>query len=244
MRRAVLAIACVSLALAGPAEARGRRHAALTHAHNTHTVVVELYTSQGCSACRTADKLVAQLADDPGVLALTFSVDYWDYLGWPDTFAKPEFKARQKAYELKMALGDLSTPQIVVDGRSQAAGAETKGVESLIHTARRDKAEGPRLKLSRRTRLTVGPGRRPPGGAEVWLVRYDPAERQVTVKRGENRGQTIRERNVVRQLVKLGTWSGRQKGYAVPDGPEAAGLKTAVLVQAAKGGRILAVLQR
>lgn len=240
MRRALLAIACVSLALAGPAEARSRGHAA--HARKTHTVVVELFTSQGCSACGTADKLVAQLADDPGVLALTFSVDYWDYLGWTDTFAKPEFKARQKAYELKMAVGDLSTPQIVVDGRSQASGAETKGVESLIRMARREKGEGPRLKLSRHGRLTIGPGRR--AAADVWLVRYDPAERQVTVKRGENRGQTIRERNVVRQLIKLGTWSGRQKSYVVPDGQEAAGLKTAVLVQAAKGGRVLAVLQR
>ncbi len=96
-----------------------------------------------------------------------------------------------------------------------------------------------------RSRLVVGPGKRPPGGADVWLVRYDPAVRQVAVKRGENRGQVIRERNVVRQLVRLGAWWGKQKTYVMPtDGPETAGLKTAVLLQAAKGGRLLAVLQR
>ena len=239
MRRALLAIACVSLAVAGPAEARGRRHT--THAR---PVVVELFTSQALAAAVPAEKLVDKLADDPGVLALTFAVDYWDYTGWNDTFAKPEFGARQKAYVQRMALPDLSTPQIVVDGKSQVAGAETKGVEALIKTAKRDRAQGPRLRFSHRTRLVVGPGRRPAGGADVWLVRYDPTVRQVIVKRGENRGQTIRERNVVRQLARLGTWQGRQKTYPLPDGPEAAGLKTAVLLQAAKGGRILAVLQR
>jgi len=241
MRRALLTIACVSLAWAGTAEAHslrpGRRHA--------NPVVVELFTSQGCSACVAADKLVDQLADDKGVLALTFAVDYWDYLGWNDTFAKPEFSARQKAYEQRMALRDLSTPQIVVDGHGQVAGAETEGVEALIERARRDGTKGPRLHLARRGRLVVDAGPRPAGGADVWLVRYDPAPRQVTVKRGENRGQTIRERNVVRQLVRLGGWAGREKSFAIPaDGADSAGLKTAVLLQAAKGGRILSVLQR
>ena len=241
MRRALLVIACVGLAMAGTAEARSRG----PHGHHERPVVVELFTSQGCSACAAADKLVDQLADENGVLALTFAVDYWDYLGWNDTFAKPEFSARQKAYEQRMALRDLSTPQIVVDGRSQLAGAETKGVEALIERAQRDRSDGPRLRLVRRSHLVVGPGARPAGGADVWLVRYDPSARNVTVKRGDNRGQTIRERNVVRQLVRLGSWTGREKSYVLPtDGPDSAGLKTAILLQAAKGGRILAVLQR
>jgi hypothetical protein len=242
MRRALLAIACMSLAFAGSAEARGRRPAPRRH----HApVVVELFTSQGCSACVAADKLVDQLADEPGVLALSFSVDYWDYLGWSDTFARPEFSDRQKAYEQKLALRDLSTPQIIVDGKGQVAGAETKGVDALIKRAQRDHTRGPRLRFRGHARLVVGPGPRPAGGADVWLMRYDPAVRQVTVKKGENRGQVIRERNVVRQLVRLGGWTGREKTYQVPaDGPDGAGLKTAVLVQGAKGGRILSVLQR
>jgi len=242
MRRALLAIACVTLALAGSAEARGRRPAPRGH-HSP--VVVELFTSQALAAAVPAEKLVDRLADDPGVLVLTFGVDYWDYTGWSDTFARPEFGARQKAYVQTMGLHDLSTPQIIVDGRGQVAGAETKGVEALIRKAQHVRGSSPRLRFSHRTRVVVGPGRRPPGGADVWLVRYDPAVRQVTVKRGENRGQTIRERNVVRQLVRLGVWSGRRKTYAIPaDGPDSAALKTAVLLQAAKGGRILAVLQR
>jgi hypothetical protein len=243
MRPALLAIACLCLALAGTAEARGRSPAARHHAR---PVVVELFTSQGCSACAAADKLVDQLADDKGVLALTFAVDYWDYLGWSDTFAKPEFSARQKAYEQELALHDLYTPQIVVDGRGQVAGAETKGVEALIRRAERDHTPGPRMRFQRHGRLVVGWAPRPPGGADVWLVRYDPSVRQVTVKRGENRGQTIRERNVVRQLVRLGGWSGHEKSYAIPaaDGADGDGLKTAILLQAARSGRILAVLQR
>ncbi|HEY5410593.1 MAG TPA: DUF1223 domain-containing protein, partial [Caulobacteraceae bacterium] len=221
MRRALIAIACVCLAAsAGTAEARGRRPA--SHGRHARPVVVELFTSQGCSVCVAADKVVDQLVDEPDVLALTFSVDYWDDLGWSDTFAKPEFSARQKAYEQTLALRDLYTPQIVVDGRGQVAGAETKRVEALIRKMRQGGLSGPRMRLHR-TRLTVGSGHRPPGGAEVWLVRYDPSVQKVAVKRGENRGQVVLERNVVRQLVRLGAWSGRQKSYAVPaEGPGAA----------------------
>ena len=231
------------LALAGPAAARGR-HPAPRHRHGP-TVVVELFTSQDLAASVPAEKLVGQLADDSGVLVLTFPVDYWDYLGWSDTFAKPEFTARQKAYEQKLALHDLYTPQIVVDGFGQVAGAETKDVDVLIRKAQGEKSAGPHMRLARRNRLVVGSGRRPPGGAEVWLVRYDPAVREVVVKKGENHGQTIHERNVVRQLVRLGRWTGVEKTYVIPaDGPDAAKLKTVLLLQAAKGGRILAVLQR
>ena len=214
-------------------------------AHPRRPVVVELYTSQGCSACAAADKLLDDLAGQPGVLALTFAVDYWDYLGWSDTFAKPEFSARQKAYEQRLALRDLYTPQFVIDGRRQAAGAEAKTVQALVHKIPHDDGAGPRLRWARHARVTVGRGRRPPGGADVWLVRYEPAVQKVVVKRGETRGQTVLERNVVRQLVKLGAWSGREKTYALPaDGPEAGALKSSVIVQAAKGGPILAVLQR
>ena len=241
MRRALLAIFCVSLALAGTAEARS---GGASHAHAPHTVVVELFTSQALAASVPAERLVGQLADDPGVLVLTFPVDYWDYTGWNDTFAKPEFTTRQKAYEKKLALNDLYTPQIIVDGSGQVSGTATKDVESLIRKAQKQRTAGPRLRFARHGRLVIDAGRRHPAGGEVWLVRYDPTVRQVSVKRGENRGQIVHERNVVRQLARLGTWAGRQKSYVVPDGADAAGLKTAVLLQAAKGGRVLAVLQR
>src|SRR5215212_4728699 len=92
------------------------------------TVLVELYTAQGCGTCGDANGLVGRLAERPGVLPLTFSVDYWDYLGWTDTFAKPEFAERQKAYVSKLALREPYTPQVVVDGQAEAPGAKTERV--------------------------------------------------------------------------------------------------------------------
>src|ERR1700760_2940257 len=98
-------------------------------------VVVELYTAQGCASCGEANAHVAKLADKPGVLALTFSVGYWDYLGWADTFARPEFAERQKAYVTKLALREPYTPQVVVDGAIEATGSKTAKVDKLLADA-------------------------------------------------------------------------------------------------------------
>jgi hypothetical protein len=234
MRGAAIAIAGLLLLLAGGAEARQARP----------PVVVELFTSQGCSSCVAADKLLGDIAERPGVLALTFAVDYWDYLGWNDTFAKPEFSDRQRAYMKRLAIRDLYTPQVIVDGVGQAPGADAKKVEALIKQAKQAREDGPRLTLLRHNRVRVGSGRAPKGGADVWLVRYDPSVQQVAVKRGENRGQTLSERNVVRELVRLGPWIGRPRTFTVPPTEDGKGLKSAILVQAAHGGRILGVLEK
>jgi hypothetical protein len=229
MHKAVLAFAgLAALAWASAAAART-------------PVVVELYTAQGCSSCAAADRLVDQLADRKGVLPLTFSVDYWDYLGWSDTFARPEFTTRQRAYMQKLGMREVYTPQLIIDGRLQASGASPAKAEALIRQAQRAGHNPPDMTL-RRGRLAVGSGRIPSGGAEVWLIRYDPDDQAVLVKRGENRGQTVTQRNVVRQLVQLGTWRGRSKLYAVPAAPSA-DLKTVILVQATRSGRIIGVLQ-
>src|SRR5215217_3413323 len=98
-------------------------------------VVVELYTAQGCASCGEANAHVAKLAERPGVLPLTFSVDYWDYLGWTDTFAKPEFADRQKSYVTRLGLREPYTPQVVVDGRGEAPGLKPAEVETLVRTA-------------------------------------------------------------------------------------------------------------
>jgi hypothetical protein len=244
MRRAAPFIACLLLlvVLPGAAQAhQAHRRAAAAR----QPVVVELFTSQGCSACVAADKLLDQLADRPGVLALTFAVDYWDYLGWNDTYAKPEFSARQKAYMQRQSLRDLYTPQVIIDGKGQAAGAEPKKIDASIDRARRARTRAPPMRFVRRSHVQIGPGHRPEGGAEVWLIRYDPALHTVKVKRGENRGQTLAQRNVVRELVRLGAWSGKRRSYALPaTAPGDSGLKTCILLQMAKGGRILGVLQR
>ena len=205
-------------------------------------VVVELFTAQGCSSCGKANQVVADLADDKGVLALTYSVDYWDYLGWSDTFAKPAFAARQRAYAQKFSLRDVPTPQVVVGGRQQASGAKAEAVETLVKDAAKAPSNAPDMEfIGGGKRVAVGSGPAPRGGGEVWLVRYDPREQDIVVKRGDNRGQTLVHRNVVRELVRLGPWSGRPKLYRLPESKDDA-LRTVIIVQGAKGGRVIGVL--
>jgi hypothetical protein len=205
-------------------------------------VVVELFTAQGCASCGEANQYVAKLAERPGVLALTFPVDYWDYLGWTDTFARPEFTARQKAYVSRLELREPYTPQVVVDGLNQAAGVRTERVERLVSEASRVPHDPPDMRIINPRRVDVGTGRVPRGGAEVWLVRYDPRELEVTVRNGDNRGQTIVHRNVVREIERLGAWRGRPTAYRTKPS-ETPGLKTVVIVQGARGGRVLGVVQ-
>lgn len=204
-------------------------------------VVVELYTAQGCASCGEANAVVGRLAERPGVLALTFPVDYWDYLGWVDTFARPEFAERQKAYVARLNLREPYTPQVVIDGRQQAPGGKADRLEALVKAEARAPRNAPDIRLAGR-RVYVGSMRNPPrGGGEVWLIRYDPREQDVQVRSGENRGQTIPHRNVVREIRKLGDWRGRPAAYRAPAVAEE-GLKTVVLLQA-RGGRILGVGQ-
>ncbi len=162
MRKAALAV------LFGLALAAGRVGAAPAHA----PVLVELFTSQGCSSCVKSGALISALDQRPHVLALTFPVDYWDYLGWRDTLAKPEFSERQRLYMRALALRDVYTPQVVVDGRLQAAAVDRGQIEALIRDAIRGGARAPRVALGR-DRFAVS-GAAPAGGAAIWLVRYRP----------------------------------------------------------------------
>jgi|HubBroStandDraft_5_1064220.scaffolds.fasta_scaffold48881_2 hypothetical protein len=203
-------------------------------------VIVELFTAQGCGGCGAASAHAASLASDKGVIPLTFAVDYWDYLGWKDTFAKPEFADRQRDYDKRFGVAEVFTPQVVVDGRTQTAAAKPEAVDRLVREARRDPVDPPQMGW-RGDKVAVGGGRAPKGGAEIWLIRYDPREQDVDVKDGDNRGHTVAERNVVVQLVRLGPWRGRPVLLRPPAAP-ADGLKSLVLVQAEDGGRILGVL--
>jgi len=221
---ALLGLLVAGLGLAGPAAART-------------PVVVELFTSQGCSSCVKSGEMVEALAGKRDVLALTFAVDYWDYLGWEDTFAKPEFAERQRAYMKRFALRDVYTPQLVIDGQAQAAAVHEDTVEDMVKAAERVRHRSLDLTLAK-GRVSVGAGEATRGGADVWLVRYDPRVQSVKVTRGENRGKIIVAHNVVRQLVRLGGWTGSRRSFHVPE-PESDGLKTVVLVQAAHGGKII-----
>ena len=199
-----------------------------------HPTVVELFQSQGCSSCPPANANLLKLIDRPDVLALSWQVTYWDELGWKDTFAHPAFTARQWEYARAWSRKQVATPQVVVNGRADAVGARPGEIEGLIRKADRG-VGGPQIALTDGRARVSGAG---PGGA-VWLVRYDPRLQPVPIKRGENGGKTLPHRNIVREVVRLGDWSGGARDYALP--PAAgSGLKTAVLVQAGPGGAILA----
>ncbi|MBZ9675147.1 DUF1223 domain-containing protein [Mesorhizobium sp. ES1-1] len=197
--------------------------------------VVELFTSQGCSSCPPANANLIKVKDQPGVLALSFNVTYWDYLGWKDTFGKAEFTQRQVSYEPALGHDGPFTPQVVVNGRADAVGAAPGEIQRLISSA--GSAKGPSLSLAG-GKVAIGAGSAPGGKADVWLVRYAKGVVQVPVGRGENSGRTLPHANVVHSLKKLGSWTG---GATALDLPAAQGdLRTAVLVQSPGGGPILA----
>lgn len=207
-------------------------------------VVVELFTAQGCASCPQANQMLGRIAEQDRALVLTFSVDYWDYLGWRDTFAKPEFTARQRAYVSRLKLKEIYTPAVVVGGRREAPAVDQAQVEALIESDAKTRRDPPSVRfLYGGNFVRVGAGARPPRGGEVWLVRYDPGPREVRVRDGENAGRTVAVHNVVRELERLGPWRGRMRTYAVPKASNAQ-LRTVVLLQGVEGGPIVASAQR
>jgi hypothetical protein len=232
--RPALLLTCLLLLLPGAASAKTAA---------PRPVLVELFTSQGCSACVAANALMGDLAARKDALALTFPVDYWDYLGWKDTFAKPAFAARQRAYQKALGLRDVYTPQLVVDGAAQTTKTSPDKALEWIEAAAKDHREpAPSMRISH-GQLIVGPGRFPAGGVDVWLVRYQPRPQETAVKDGENRGVTVVYSNVATDLVRLGGWAGRKRRYTLPKTDDG-DLKSAVLLQATATGRILEVLKR
>jgi hypothetical protein len=199
-----------------------------------HPVVVELFQSQGCSSCPPANRNLLAIVDRPEVLALSWEVTYWDYLGWKDTFASPAFTQRQYDYARALGHDGVFTPQIVVNGRVDGVGSRPDELADLITRGDRGTA-GPTVSLTD-TQATIGAGS---GRAQVVLVRYDPTLVHLPIHRGENAGETLPHRNVVHQVVVLGDWDGREKKFALP-APPRAGLRTAILVQAGRTGPIVA----
>jgi hypothetical protein len=202
-------------------------------------VVVELFTAQGCAGCPEANARVEALADEPGVIALTYAVDYWDYLGWEDTFARPEFAQRQRAYRRPLKLRAVGTPQVVIDGRRQVPGAREEALKAAVEEEAARRVFPPEIEF-RETgdQVGVGSGRVPAGGAEVVAVVYRPGPQSVEIERGDNRGQTVRQVNVVRSVRSLGAWTGRPVLYDLPAGLDA-DEAVAILVQARTDRRIL-----
>ena len=207
-------------------------------------VVVELYTSQGCSSCPPADAILAELAGEPGILALEFHVDYWDYIGWKDPFASAQFTQRQHDYADRLGLRYVYTPQMVVDGRSDVVGSRRRAVTRAIAESKDDAAAvGVALEVigeSGGGRVLLSAGEAPEGGATVWLVTFDDSH-HTEVARGENGGRALTNRNVVREMTTLGTWDGRAKEFPLDLARARAEGRggCAVIVQQGRGGPIL-----
>lgn len=174
-------------------------------------VVVELYTSQGCSSCPPADALLAKLADQPGVIPLALHVDYWDYIGWKDEFAHPGFTKRQKAYAKAAGERMVYTPQMIVQGVARVVGHEPEALAAAIADAA---AQPGTVRLTARRQggqIVIEAVANPPltGPAMVQLVGYRDAA-NVEISDGENAGLAVEYRNIVTSWERLGVWSGQE----------------------------------
>lgn len=217
----LLAAACI----AGPSFA----------ADAQHPTVIELFQSQGCSSCPPANANINALAQRPDVLALSFAVTYWDGLGWKDSFAKPQFTQRQWDYARGFGNAQVWTPQVVINGRANITGTQAAPLQALI--TRNDRgSSGPSLKLALSAVDITGPSTK---AADIWLVRYDPRAIEVPIKAGENNGRTLPHRNIVREFIRIGKWSGGSAHFALPTATRP-GLATAIVVQSGLGGPVIA----
>lgn len=174
-------------------------------------VVVELYTSQGCSACPPADEFVAMLASNPNVLPLALHVDYWDYIGWADIFAQAKFTDRQRAYAKAAGMRTIYTPQLIIGGTDRIEGFAPEETAERLR-AHLKAATPVRLTVTREGEQLVIRAEADPPLSEpvrVQLVRYKPKE-TVTIDSGENAGMTISYSNIVTSWEGLGDWSGRE----------------------------------
>jgi hypothetical protein len=194
----------------------------------TRPVVVELFTSQGCSSCPPADAVLTELAARPNVIALGFHVDYWDHLGWKDPLSAPGSTERQNDYAARFGRREIYTPQLVVDGKRQLVGSHRADVLLAVDQAKPEATVAVSIAADRAS-VTVGAGA---GAGTVTLIRF-ARSRSTTIRRGENAGTEARDVNGVDQLLTLGEWTGAPQRFAI-DPPDAEhGL--AVLVQAENG---------
>lgn len=204
-------------------------------------MVVELYTSQGCTQCPRANRLLGMFSHEEGVLTLTFPVGIWDYLGWTDTFARPQFADRQRAYSQALRVRGRFTPQLVFNGARQISAADWDEARQTFETMRSEGwPEGaPAVSISRlrnnHVRVTIAPAVSV-GAADVWIVAYDPGPLTVLITSGLNRNRNVTHYNLVRSVDRLGAWSGSsvwfERARCQPE--------CAVLVQEPNGGRVLA----
>ncbi len=208
LRRAFgLVLAAVLAATALPAGAGER-----------NPVVIELYTSQGCASCQPASRVLGEFAREPGIIALTFPITYWDYLGWKDVYGLPAFTARQRAYAALRGERQVFTPQAIVNGEPSMIRSDRISLERALRRARANSAtqvsvrsweEGDRICVD------VGASAAPDAQADLWLLPV-MRHRRIAIGGGENKGQVVDYINVVRGMQRIGPWTGRAAHFEVP----------------------------
>lgn len=208
--------------------------------------VVELFTSQGCSSCPPADRVLQDYVTSKDVMALSLPVDYWDYIGWKDTLASPKNAQRQRSYVTNFRDGPMYTPQVVVNGRAEALGSSRRQIENAIMDTT-ERFEQQRIPVhswfNNNTiiiRIGAAPVDQPVKEATIWLTQIQKSA-NVEVKAGENRGKSLTYKNVVREMTPVGTWNGKamtirlsRQAVLFPETDEGA-----ILVQQATHGPII-----
>ncbi|MBL4801776.1 MAG: DUF1223 domain-containing protein [Emcibacter sp.] len=220
----------------------------LNFAHaNQNIVVVELFTSQGCNLCPPADELLGELSTQEDILALGFSVDYWNYLGWKDTFAKPECVARQKKYNKELGKSGVYTPQMVIQGRHDIIGSRRDLVHKIVAEERvkiQQQAGGrPEITFELSgDMINLGISAHVMGGwATIWIIGYD-YEKVVDIEGGELADQVRKYHNVVRVIKHIGRWTGQEINLTLSEADLGGGQYDAyaVLLQQQEVGPIIA----
>jgi hypothetical protein len=190
-------------------------------AHADPRAVVELFTSQGCSSCPPADKIIGELANDPTIIAMSMPIDYWDYLGWKDTLADSRFTQRQRAYSRVRGDREVYTPQVVVNGSVHVIGSDRAGIETAIGKTSSGESGVMSVPVTmslsgKQINVSVAAGKAPAAAhGEVWICSISKAV-PISIGRGENRGREITYHNVVRNLLKVGDWNGAPVSWTVP----------------------------
>ena len=206
----------VLVAVVATATSLGTLFAGAAHAAGDK-VVVELFTSQGCSSCPPADRFLGELAKRDDVLALSFHVDYWNYLGWKDPFSSKESTSRQRNYGSAFKLRYIYTPQMVVSGTHQSVGSGRGKILRAIERAR--KAQRVPVTISHPDKdtalVTIAAGPKPDRPATIWLFAYDK-EHLTSIRRGENEGVKLANANIVRAHRRIGEWNGKEMKIKVP----------------------------
>ena len=236
-RRSFTALAAGAAAASALAPARAQAQG--------RPVVLELFTSQGCSSSPPADRLLGELSASPGIVALSFHVDYWDYLGWRDTLGSPEGSRRQRDYAQRSGGGHVYTPQMVINGSEQMVGSDRAGLyDAVTRHAARDRSDLVAVSLASGTReisieVAAAPSQALQQEATIWVATLIP-QAVVAIGRGENAGRTVAYTNVVRKLVPAGVWHGKHMVLSLPKPAiMAAGTFCVALLQADGTGPIL-----